>query len=352
MTLKTTLSPELFDHPTLYGLYHTFLRCTLVLSSLLFPFTLYMIYTQSPPQLRTYSVYLSVQLSWAYAFRVSLTVTELVPLFPLLAYYSRGPLTGYFTQTGSVLGFYLVVFTAAGMCQALVISAIYRISRLLTLNVLRLLGDWIWFRALMNVAIFIGVETFILAPAVLAYVPPDVVRQKVFESAPFLRAIVDDERSIVGFESTVQSFWIYWFIYQIAALILAAVVTLIAVNLWSLWLIRRRKSTMSKHTLRLNMTLYRAMSVQMIIGAVLLLLPAAVASTTIILELRVVNEVIVVCLMIASTHATCEMIAITYFVHYYRRFVLNLLKHLRNTLSGKHLSTVASLQQRSNYSLS
>lgn len=84
MTLKTTLSPELFDHPTLYGLYHTFLRCTLVLSSLLFPFTLYMIYTQSPPQLRTYSVYLSVQLSWAYAFRVSLTVTELVPLFPLL----------------------------------------------------------------------------------------------------------------------------------------------------------------------------------------------------------------------------------------------------------------------------
>lgn len=116
----------------------------------------------------------------------------------------------------------------------------------------------------MNVAIFIGVETFILAPAVLAYVPPDVVRQKVFESAPFLRAIVDDERSIVGFESTVQSFWIYWFIYQIAALILAAVVTLIAVNLWSLWLIRRRKSTMSKHTLRLNMTLYRAMSVQMV----------------------------------------------------------------------------------------
>lgn len=84
MPLNTTLSPDLFDHPSLYGLYHTFLRSTLVLSSLLFPFTLYMIYTQSPSQLRTYGVYLSVQLSWAYAFRLSLTVTEIVPLFPFL----------------------------------------------------------------------------------------------------------------------------------------------------------------------------------------------------------------------------------------------------------------------------
>lgn len=78
------LSPELFDHPSLYAAYHTFLRSSLVVSCVLFPFTIYVISTQSPPKLRAYSIYLGIHVTWAFAFRISLTVSEIIPLLPFL----------------------------------------------------------------------------------------------------------------------------------------------------------------------------------------------------------------------------------------------------------------------------
>lgn len=119
----------------------------------------------------------------------------------------------------------------------------------------------------MGIVVFLGVEIFVLAPLVLAYVPSKLVQLQVLEGAPFLGKIIEDKETIVGFETPGGNFWIHWFIYQLAAVILAAVVILVVVNIGSLLLIRSRKTTMSMHTLRLNMTLYRAMSVQMV-GAI------------------------------------------------------------------------------------
>uniref|UniRef100_A0A914DZK3 Uncharacterized protein n=1 Tax=Acrobeloides nanus TaxID=290746 RepID=A0A914DZK3_9BILA len=133
---------------------------------------------------------------------------------------------------------------------------------------------------------------------------------------------------IFGYETPNPNFWLNVFIFELILVAVLGCAAMALINVIILRLIRVRAKTMTKKTIQLHMMLYKALTTQMVVGALLLVIPTGIASISIYLESKYMNPVIIICVMFASSHAMVENLGVIYFVRHYRKFFIGLVKRI------------------------
>ncbi|KAI1697297.1 serpentine type 7TM GPCR chemoreceptor srh domain-containing protein [Ditylenchus destructor] len=259
-------TPEFFEHPTLFAFYNWYLDLTYGISCLLYCLIIYIVRTRSTKDIHTYSLYLCVQFTWSVIFDIVLTSLKPAMLYPFMLYYSRGPFAP-FGYTISLIQFSLLLCTCVGFGITILHSALYRISKTLTMvhSILKIFDRPALSLGLSNLVVACGCVC-VLTPLVPASRSQEELKAATLSKSPAMSALFAVERSIVGFE-TPSGNGNWWFDFASTALVIVlvvGVVLLIGLNIGCFILIRKRREMMSRKIYQMNITLYKVLTLQMV----------------------------------------------------------------------------------------
>ncbi|KAE9548205.1 hypothetical protein FO519_008585 [Halicephalobus sp. NKZ332] len=275
-----------------------FTTITAAITVLIAPFYLYIIVTQSK-SLGNYRFFLLNHSIWSICAEISFSLTKPCMLMPCAAGFILGPLgkiggvnlTSYFFLSDCLL----MLFTIAGMTMSLV----YRYTNIFP-GIVKKIGTSRW--------------TIFMTGKLFGF-DHDTMARKAIEFSPVLSRFVDEPTFMLSDKDFIfpiaLGMWITLTIVSTSFIIVAvALVFELARN---------------KYTVR-NLALQRALILSCIIQIgitfVFLLIPVMVFFYCLTYGISYAGPITMISLCVLSLHAIMEMLATTYFVLPYRRFVL------------------------------
>ncbi|KAI6219125.1 hypothetical protein M3Y95_01133800 [Aphelenchoides besseyi] len=297
------------------SLVRIFIVISFISSTVLFPIMIFLIVKKSK-QMKKYRFYLLNTVIWCYIYHLIVFINHINPIFPspCVMFHPILPLG----QNAAVIMFYLAFFAIMNLDLSIVWSLFYRFSQAYP-GWLCDFVDKTKYIYLVYACIYFFVYTTVLIPMMIAQRWDwNETQIQFLNSNPDLAAYVNSP--MICYKN-VENFRLFELYVSIIFLVFFFVGNFLHGVL--IHLTQKSRNSLLTSTYRMHMMLLTAISVQMIIGYMLLLLPVVVQGFLIYYENENTGRFSTVTLALFSTHGTIDDFTMIYFIKPWRETILN-----------------------------
>ena len=262
---------EDFYHPTLFHLYRIFWEVSLIITTVLFLFMLYIVLKNSK-EIGGYKYFIINQLVWSYLFDMILGTWKPAVLWPFYLIYGLGNFR-YWRGVWAFAPLFMVAFAAAGMGVSIFMSLFHRSIYVFPHSHLARVYEFLICRLLFYGTIFLVFEFIILVPLSLFYVDPEILRESITSKYPVMKFFFDTEPSIVGYDVTLNNSLPVLCLFIGIMFFVGLVLCSIIAYFYFVRLMKKNRHTASIITYDMQMTLFKTVYFQLINALTLLVVP-------------------------------------------------------------------------------
>ena len=264
-------SLEDFYHPTLFVIYKVFWETSLLIITVFFLFMLYVILKNSK-EIGTYKYFIVNQLIWTYLFDLVMGMWKPVVLWPV--YLGFG--VGWFRSWRGIWAFsplFILGIVGVGMGVSIFMSLFHRYIYIFPSSDFAKRYEYFSFKVFFYGTIFIIIECTILIPISVFYVDPEILRESITSKYPVMGFFFDNEPSIFGYDPALNNQLSV--VYMFITVIFFFGIVLLAIVLYFnfMWLMKRKRHTVSITTYKTQITLFKIIYFQLLAVLGLLVVP-------------------------------------------------------------------------------
>uniref|UniRef100_A0A7E4WC72 G_PROTEIN_RECEP_F1_2 domain-containing protein n=1 Tax=Panagrellus redivivus TaxID=6233 RepID=A0A7E4WC72_PANRE len=269
-----------------------------------------------------YKWYLVHQLSWSYLFDVCIGLWKPVVLWPFYIGYSAGIFTNTVNSSVTVL-LLIVVVLAIGMGFSVFISLLHRYMQVIPFSNAYRCYSSLWHRIGVYIIVVCLLLVALFLPLSLSFSLETDLKDSLTSKYPVLKRIFELHPSMIGYDTSVVE---YSTAYGVLTLIVLFIVVVLVIVLYLnfIRILKRNKTHLSAGTYKLQLMLFKALFIQMLLAGVLLIFPITLCFILALLGFRWISSFALIAIFILGTHAFFDFIVLCYYVKAYRTYVKNL----------------------------
>ena len=264
-------SIEDFYHPHLFFVYKIFWEVSLIITTVFFVFTLYMILKNSK-EIGEYKYFMIHQLVWSYLFDLILGIWQPIPLWPFYIGFGIGWFR-FWKGIWAILPFYAIMITSIGMGVSIYMSLFHRYVYITPNSSFARRYESLTFKLLFYGFIFLFFECAIMIPTFLSYVDTEVLRKSITSRYPVMTFFFESEPSMFGYNPDLNDQLTVFYMMCLVALFIGLIIFSISIYFSFIGLMMKNKHSMSVVTHQMQLVLFKTLYVQSLLLIGVLLFP-------------------------------------------------------------------------------
>ena len=267
----SVFSVEDFYHPNLFHFYKIFWEVSLIIMTIFFIFTLYMI-LKSSKEIEEYKYFIINQLVWSYLFNLVLGMWQPVTLWPFYMGFGIGWFR-YWNGIWAIIPFYTVVVLGIGVGVSFFISVIHWHIYIFSDSYFGQLYEPVIFKLLLYGFIFIFAECSIITPILSSYVDTYDLRESITSKYPVMTFFFENEPSIFGYDPSLNNHLTISHMFLLLIGFVGLILLFILMYFNFIRLMKKYRYAVSTITCQIELILFRVLFVQLFLILGMLALP-------------------------------------------------------------------------------